>query len=120
MTKATVVIDPGHGGTTEIGGSSSNNAISFSGVLEKAMALQMGMLVRQELQSLNDADNEIKVVLTRDTDVNLGLAERGKGRQEPQRRPVPQHSLQRFQQDCTWSGDADSVPSGRQYQPRGG
>jgi len=36
MTKTgIIVIDPGHGGKLEIGGSSANNAISASGVLEK-------------------------------------------------------------------------------------
>ena len=47
MLEATLVIDPGHGGTTEAGGSSANNAISFSGVLEKSMTLQFGQLVRR-------------------------------------------------------------------------
>ena len=40
MINATVVIDPGHGGTVEVNGSSWNNAISASGVLEKVITLQ--------------------------------------------------------------------------------
>ena len=35
MAKGVVVMDPGHGGNLEIGGSSKNNAVSPSGVLEK-------------------------------------------------------------------------------------
>jgi N-acetylmuramoyl-L-alanine amidase len=72
-----VVIDPGHGGTHEVGGSSANNAISFSGVPEKVMTLQLAFLVRQ---ALNDAatkgGHNIKVIMTRETDKNLGLAAR--------------------------------------------
>jgi len=78
MLKATVVIDPGHGGTIEVGGSSANNAISFSGVLEKSMTLQLGLLARDALLALNSADTDIKVVMTRQTDVNLGLLDRAK------------------------------------------
>ena len=76
MLKACVVIDPGHGGTLEVGGSSWNNAISFSGVMEKSMTLQMGLLVREALLALNGSDTDIKVVMTRQTDVNLGLPDR--------------------------------------------
>lgn len=74
MPKPTVVIDPGHGGTYEVGGSSWNNAISFSGVMEKAMTLQMALLVRDALAAIPRAS--INVVLTRQTDVNLGLPNR--------------------------------------------
>ena len=35
MAKGIVVIDPGHGGTLDTGGSSKNNATSPSGVLRK-------------------------------------------------------------------------------------
>lgn len=75
--KGTVVIDPGHGGTVEVLGSSPNNAVSPSGVLEKNVTLRMAFLVREAI--LNEAtvgNHQIKVVLTRDTDVNLGLSER--------------------------------------------
>jgi N-acetylmuramoyl-L-alanine amidase len=74
MPKPTVVIDPGHGGTFEVGGSSWNNAISFSGVMEKAMTLQIALLVRDALAAIPQAG--INVVLTRQTDVNLGLPNR--------------------------------------------
>jgi N-acetylmuramoyl-L-alanine amidase len=74
MPKPPVVIDPGHGGTFEVGGSSWNNAISFSGVMEKAMTLQIALLVRDALAAIPRAG--INVVLTRQTDVNLGLPNR--------------------------------------------
>lgn len=69
-----VVVDPGHGGTASVGGSSPNNAISYSGVLEKAMTLQMGSLVRSAL--LAGSTRNIKVLMTRTTDINLGLSTR--------------------------------------------
>ena len=78
MLNATVIIDPGHGGTTEVGGSSWNNAISFSGVMEKSMTLQLGLLVREALLTLNSSQTNITVVMTRDGDVNLGLPDRAK------------------------------------------
>lgn len=59
-----------------MGGSSWNNAISFSGVMEKSVTLQMGLLVREALLALNGSDTDIKVVMTRQTDVNLGLPDR--------------------------------------------
>ena len=75
--KGVVVIDPGHGGTMEIGGSSANNATSPSGVLEKNITLRMAFLIREELlAAAKKAGHTIKVVLTRETDKNLGLADR--------------------------------------------
>lgn len=79
MAKGTVVVDPGHGGTLEKGGSSANNATSPSGVLEKNMTLRLGLLVRDALQEAATVGNHnIRVVMTRDTDKNLGLTERAK------------------------------------------
>ena len=73
----TIVIDPGHGGQLEVGGSSANNARSPSGVLEKNMTLRMAFLVRQELQGLeSDEGHKLNIILTRETDVNLGLDKR--------------------------------------------
>lgn len=73
----TVVIDPGHGGTHEVGGSSANNATSFSGVPEKVMTLQFANLVRIALEdAIKKGGHTIKVVMTRTTDTNLGLAAR--------------------------------------------
>ena len=75
--KGTVVIDPGHGGTLEVGGSSANNATSPSGVLEKNMTLRMGLLVREAIDELAAGGRHtIKVVMTRESDVNRGLADR--------------------------------------------
>jgi N-acetylmuramoyl-L-alanine amidase len=75
--KGTIVIDPGHGGTLEVGGSSANNATSPSGVLEKNMTLRMGLLVRDAIGELaTQGGHTIKVVMTRETDVNRGLADR--------------------------------------------
>lgn len=79
MARGTVVIDPGHGGTRRVGDSSANNATSPSGVLEKNMTFQMALLVRDALKKLARADDhDIKVVLTRETDENVGLVARAK------------------------------------------
>ena len=75
--KGTIVIDPGHGGKSEKGGSSANNAISPSGVLEKNITLRMAFLTREALlQEAQIGNHQIKVVLTREDDSNLGLADR--------------------------------------------
>jgi N-acetylmuramoyl-L-alanine amidase len=77
MANFTVVIDPGHGGTQEIGDSSANNAVSFSGVMEKFMTLQMGLLVRDALKTVAvNRGHNVKIVMTRETDKNLGLGAR--------------------------------------------
>jgi len=75
---ATVVIDPGHGGTgPKLGGSDANHAVSPSGVKEKNMTLQLGLLVRSALQTAaTNGGHTIKIVMTRDTDKNLSLAAR--------------------------------------------
>ena len=77
MAKGVVVIDPGHGGSLETGGSSKNNAVSTSGVLEKNMTLRFAFLVRDALQEAAQLGaHDLKIFMTRDTDVNLGLADR--------------------------------------------
>ncbi len=77
MVRGVVVIDPGHGGVTAVGGSSANNAVSFSGVLEKTMTLDLARLMREAIAESNSAgQTDIKVVLTRESDANLGLIER--------------------------------------------
>ncbi len=68
-----VVIDPGHGGTTTVGGSSPNNAHSPSGVLEKNMTLDLAQRVETAIAT---KPHPPRVILTRTTDVNLGLAAR--------------------------------------------
>ncbi len=78
----TIVIDPGHGGETEIGDSSPNNSVSASGVLEKNMCLDIARRMRFSLQHGSGARRaeergiDLAVVLTRETDTNLGLADR--------------------------------------------
>ncbi|HEV2803126.1 MAG TPA: N-acetylmuramoyl-L-alanine amidase [Pyrinomonadaceae bacterium] len=74
---ATIVIDPGHGGDADTGGSGANHAVSCSGVLEKNMTLQLGLLLRDALETAaTEGGHQIKIVLTRETDVNLSLADR--------------------------------------------
>lgn len=74
-----IVLDPGHGGKTKLGGSSANNATSISGVLEKNLALDFCKLLRAELVSqAAKAGEKVDVFLTRETDVNVGIADRGK------------------------------------------
>ena len=78
-TLGTIVLDPGHGGTQTVGGSKANNATSFSGVKEKKLTLDFCMVLRDSLQKLAQQKNkQIKVVLTRTEDVNIGIAQRSK------------------------------------------
>jgi len=72
-TKGTVVIDPGHGGTANMGGSDANHAVSPSGVLEKNMTLNIAKLVEDALKA---AEPDLTVILTRSTDTNLTLEQR--------------------------------------------
>jgi len=75
--KGTVVIDPGHGGALEVEGSSPNNAVSPSGVLEKNITLRLAFMVRDALaQEAKVGNHQIKVILTRKDDTNLGLSAR--------------------------------------------
>ncbi|MFI5132101.1 MAG: N-acetylmuramoyl-L-alanine amidase [Chitinophagales bacterium] len=77
MAKAIVVIDPGHGGTLDVGGSSKNNAVSPSGVLEKNINLRLAFIARDALLEIAASSGlEVNVFLTRETDVNLGLSAR--------------------------------------------
>jgi N-acetylmuramoyl-L-alanine amidase len=73
-----VVLDPGHGGSQRIGGSSPNNATSASGVLEKTMTLDFAKRVRKQLKHIASLSpgSDIKVHLTRSNDANLGLSDR--------------------------------------------
>ena len=77
-----IVLDPGHGGTTAVGGSSSNNATSASGILEKNICLDIAKRIRFSLTGGSAADlaqslgKDVTVVMTRDDDVNLGLDQR--------------------------------------------
>ena len=78
-TLGTIVLDPGHGGTAKVGGSKPNNATSVSGVQEKKLTLDFCVILRDSLQKLAQQKNkQIKVVLTRTEDVNIGIADRSK------------------------------------------
>ena len=71
MAKGIIVIDPGHGGTEDVGNSGWNHAISALGDLEKNLTLEVGQYAKAELEILQHT-----VFLTRDTDVNLSLKDR--------------------------------------------
>jgi N-acetylmuramoyl-L-alanine amidase len=69
---AIVVIDPGHGGTTNLPGSSANNATSPTGVLEKDLALTYGLALRTVLEAEADSEDlQLVVPMTRNTDNNV-------------------------------------------------
>ena len=69
-----IVIDPGHGGTQKVGGSSPNNATARpSGTLEKTMTLDMALRVRT---AVNNLAPNVNVLLTRDDDFNVGISAR--------------------------------------------
>jgi N-acetylmuramoyl-L-alanine amidase len=68
---AIVVVDPGHGGSAAVGGSSPNNATGPAGTLEKTLTLQIGRRLAVHLSAAGHT-----AVLTRDADVNLGLTAR--------------------------------------------
>ena len=77
MATATIVIDPGHGGTGSTGGSDGNHAVSASGVKEKDLTLIFANLVNSELQSdAQSGGHSLNIILTRTTDKNLSLADR--------------------------------------------
>jgi N-acetylmuramoyl-L-alanine amidase len=68
---AVIVIDPGHGGTRKVGGSSPNNATGPAGTKEKTLTLAIGLAARTALTQRGHT-----VFMTRTSDVNLGLAAR--------------------------------------------
>ncbi|UVC12309.1 penicillin-insensitive murein endopeptidase (plasmid) [Rhizobium sp. TH2] len=73
-SRAVVVLDPGHGGTAppvKLGGSSWNNAIGPSGTLEKTLTLDVAKKTKAVLEGRG-----FEVLLTRDGDNNLSLANR--------------------------------------------
>jgi N-acetylmuramoyl-L-alanine amidase len=70
---ALVVIDPGHGGNAPVGDppSSPNNATGPLGTKEKTLVLDIGLKCRDILRRQG-----ISALVTRDSDVNVGLYER--------------------------------------------
>jgi N-acetylmuramoyl-L-alanine amidase len=70
-----IVLDPGHGGTSpppKVGGSSWNNATGPNGLLEKTATLKVALAAQAALLGKTD------VLMTRSTDVNLGIADRAR------------------------------------------
>lgn len=69
---AIVVVDPGHGGTTEFPDSSSNNATSPSGAREKNMTLDYGLALRNAIISYAEENKvQMRVRMTREDDRNI-------------------------------------------------
>jgi N-acetylmuramoyl-L-alanine amidase len=76
-TSALVVIDPAHGGSLAVGGSSPNNSTSSSGILEKDLTLELALLIEKAVKSAQaSARRPVSVVLTRRSDINLSLQDR--------------------------------------------
>lgn len=74
-----IVLDPGHGGTAVVGGSSPNNAKSVSGVLEKNLTLDFCKILAAELtRAAAVTGDAVTVILTRTTDVNVGIKDRAR------------------------------------------
>ncbi len=71
MKTEIIVIDPGHGGTVNIGGSDANHAVSALGDLEKNLTLEICKLLAIELQL-----KKHQTFLTRESDINLSLRDR--------------------------------------------
>lgn len=78
-----IVIDPGHGGTTDVQASAHNHAVSHSGMEERALTLEYGLSLQTQLhsadvQAILTARNicDLQVFMTRSTDVNLTGAAR--------------------------------------------
>src|SRR5262245_36208433 len=71
---ATIVLDPGHGGSATIPNDSTwNNAQGPGGTLEKNLTLDVGLRARDLLVAKGHT-----VLMTRSTDVNLRLKDRAK------------------------------------------
>lgn len=74
---AVVVVDPGHGGTDNLPGSSANNATSPTGVTEKYLALSYGLALRDALKSKVQQDKlNAKVLMIRTVDENVAGTDR--------------------------------------------
>jgi len=83
--KRVIVLDPGHGGTANVAGSSWNNAVSFTKVLEKRLTLEYVQVLKSHLESeeiqqifRGKGYCEVKVIMTRTTDVNVTARNRVK------------------------------------------
>lgn len=69
-----IVLDPGHGGTVNVGGSGANHATGVvSGIAEKDLTLDLALRMKPILEA-----HGYDVTLTRDADVNLSLEDRAR------------------------------------------
>jgi N-acetylmuramoyl-L-alanine amidase len=66
-----IVLDPGHGGDANVGGSSPNNATGPFGTREKNLTLAVAQAAVPALEAAGH-----RVTLTRDSDRNIGLDDR--------------------------------------------
>jgi N-acetylmuramoyl-L-alanine amidase len=74
---AVVVIDPGHGGTSDLPGSDANHAVSPTNVKEKDLALSYGLALREALETKVQQDKlNVKVLMTRKVDENVSGTDR--------------------------------------------
>lgn len=75
-----IVIDPGHGGSVNVDGSSANNATSHtSGILEKDMTLDFALRTRAALRAVRDNENQnLRIHMTRTVDENKPAIERAR------------------------------------------
>lgn len=80
-----IAIDPGHGGAESTGRmedrtlSSSNNAKTPSGILEKTLTLELSKQIATALEALGkETQRPVKVRLTRDSDENPDFAARAR------------------------------------------
>jgi N-acetylmuramoyl-L-alanine amidase len=74
-----IVIDAGHGGTRDVDESSANNATSPSGIKEKDLTLEVARDVFAAIQNSAEAKRlHIVPIITRTTDVNVGMTERAR------------------------------------------
>lgn len=67
-----IVIDPGHGGESNVEGSNANHAVSHtSRILEKDLTLDFSLRSRSALETLRGASSlNLRVYMTRSTDLN--------------------------------------------------
>lgn len=68
---SSIIIDPGHGGIANIGGSDANHAVGPAGTKEKDLTLIIAVKVAEKL-----TDGGYTAILTRNDDSNLSLKDR--------------------------------------------
>lgn len=68
-----IVLDPGHGGKTDLLGSSANNAVGPGGMLEKVLTLDVAKRAAVRLAELG---HDVRLTRPPDADVNVSAADR--------------------------------------------